>query len=217
MNVFFKLVIFYTVFFSLASCTSGISLDNLDFECGDPKSTLLSGNVIDNYTSMPIENTNINFTNYTHDAEETNMTIESDQSGDFSYFESGCSFREEVLDFNSASHPDYDGHASSSFGNSQTSSIRVLMFKKFDFKLIFNNTNLFDIDELYYSSYYCINPTPTCHRFSDSDRFVPTELDTVIVEVAEGEMLTIRYRIDDQPFVQKSVSTDGIDEFVIEY
>jgi len=190
--------------------------DDSLLNCTGPKTSTLSGVVIDNYTRLPISNAEIEFSNFSFSAEASRMTTTSNSDGRFSFTDTGCSFTDDLFAVRSIRHKDYDGSASTFSSSDLLEEATVLLYKTRNFNLIFNNSNFQAEDEIDFRYNFCIHPNSTCFSFGDYGTINSTGVDTLAVEVAQGEILEVRYNLNDKPRTNIEIPTEGFDEFVIE-
>lgn len=207
MNSLMKFLFCALFVISLGACAEGE-----EFDCVEPKSATLSGTVEDNLTGEPIPNASVHFANFSLDAPEWQMTMESDSNGEFAFSESGCSISDKLLNLRSTSHDDYDGFAASS----DVGHIKIVGYKTREFSLIFNNPASQAEDMIYFDYNFCLDLNGTCHRIGESEFFTSTGTNTMVIQIAEGVDYELQYGLNDNSKIMVILSQDS-DQLVIDF
>jgi len=119
------------------------------FECENPKSDSVSGQVKDYYTKTTIQNAKIDLRDFGFGNEEF-PEVFTDENGLFNYNTSGCSFSEDLLRLDGASHQEFNKSLVTPYGR-ESDNPTIYLYRSIDltFKLIEKDTstiNNVDID-----------------------------------------------------------------------
>ena len=213
MKTSLRLMLSFCLLSSLYACTveeGGIPLD-----CSDPLRETIAGIVIDNYTSMPIQEAKIHFFNNARQIEQPLMTLHSDELGAFFFAETGCTLADELLSVKSVLHEDYDGFAR----QGEKDKYELIMYKERPFHLIFINTEPEVKKKIEYDHRSCLQGGSLCYAFGKKGTFVSsfTGVDTIVVQVPEGEAVEIEFKINDGSWFFDVSETEGENAYLIEY
>lgn len=179
--------------------------------CDNPITERFFGIVVDNYTLQPIENATVEYFNI---GEWERDSIMTGPNGFFQKTETNCVlFGDKLFNFNSISHPDYVGYANTSSTND------IYMFKTNSINIILKNSDPNTSKQLIYSHHFCIQPNDigTCYKFGDVETLINGAIDTITVDVAEGELLNFKYRVNEDSFTYHIFNLDESTETTIEY